>query len=529
MRLALRLFVAACALLGLLALLGVSCEAGDGGAAAPTGEDADRAAVGEPTPEPAPPLVVALTERPDSLDPHHARAAASLQILENVVDTLVQPDAELGFEPALAAAWEVSEDQRRWTFTLREDVTWHDGAPLTPADVVYSLERIREESPHAWRLDPVTEVRVAGERRVVVEVAQPTPDLLARLGAFKGTAIIPAGSVAPGERLEALVGTGPFRLEGQKRSDEDEIRQVELRAAEGFWGDGPQLDAVTFDVHPDAGAAASALRAGGAHLAVDLPVAESSRLAGDEDLVVEATPSNDVWYVGLNHRRAPLDDLRVRRALALGLDRSVVARAARGGAATVNQTPMPPGTRWHVDHAPFSRDRERARELLTAAGVEVLELDVLAAEEHADSVAVAEALARQWRHHINVAVRPRMVDAATWRTELADRSFDAFVSGAIAGFDPEGFLAAPHHRDGVRNVHGFARREVDALIEAARVATDPGRRRELTAAAVERVVDAVSLLYLYNPDVVHVWRSELHDHAVRTDRALRLERVRLER
>ena len=80
-------------------------------------------------------IVVAIAGEPDQLDPHKTTAYFSFEVLENVFDTLVEPDANLEMRPALAESWEVSPDQRTWTFRLRPDVEFHDGTPLTADDV----------------------------------------------------------------------------------------------------------------------------------------------------------------------------------------------------------------------------------------------------------------------------------------------------------------------------------------------------------------------------------------------------------
>src|SRR5690606_21011859 len=90
-------------------------------------------------------LVAGIAGEPDQLDPHITTAYASFQVLENVYDTLVVPDAEGEFQPSLATEWETSDDGLTWTFTLRDDVVFHDGSEFTSADVVYSYNRIIDD------------------------------------------------------------------------------------------------------------------------------------------------------------------------------------------------------------------------------------------------------------------------------------------------------------------------------------------------------------------------------------------------
>ena len=104
-------------------------------------------------------LVAAIAGEPDQLDPHKTSAYFSFEVLENVYDTLVEPDANLEMRPALAESWDVTPDQLTWTFHLRRGVTFHDGSPFTADDVVYSYRRIIDEKlANADKFSAVTDV-----------------------------------------------------------------------------------------------------------------------------------------------------------------------------------------------------------------------------------------------------------------------------------------------------------------------------------------------------------------------------------
>ncbi len=102
-------------------------------------------------------LIAAIAGEPDQLDPQKTSAYFSFEVLENVFDTLVEPDEDLEMRPALAESWEVSPDQLTWTFHLRKGVTFHDGSPFTADDVVYSYRRIIDEKlSNAYKFSAVT-------------------------------------------------------------------------------------------------------------------------------------------------------------------------------------------------------------------------------------------------------------------------------------------------------------------------------------------------------------------------------------
>jgi peptide/nickel transport system substrate-binding protein len=187
-------------------------------------------------------LIAAIAGEPDQLDPHKSTAYFSFEVLENVFDTLVEPDADLRMRPALAQSWEVSPDQLTWTFRLRPDVTFHDGRPLTAEDVVYSYRRIIDEKlANSDKFSAVTDVTAPDPHTVVIALSRPTPNLLTNLGGFKGMAIVQRENVESGAIATHPIGTGPFSFVGATSGD-----SITLTANPDFWGGPPQIAGVTY-------------------------------------------------------------------------------------------------------------------------------------------------------------------------------------------------------------------------------------------------------------------------------------------
>jgi peptide/nickel transport system substrate-binding protein len=514
-------FRALLALFAALALVVAAC--GEGDPVEGLNGDEDAAEPGDEAEATGGTLVAAISGEPDQLDPHLTTAYASFQILENVYDTLVQPDAELQFEPALATDWVVSDDQLTWTFNLREDVTWHDGDPFTSADVVYSYERIMDEetgAANAWRFAAVEEVSAPDDMTVEIRVSAPSPNLLANIGSFKGMAIIKEGS--DGEIGEEPMGTGPFRF-----ADYAEGQSLSLEANEDYWGDGPHVDGVEFRFISEGTVALTGLRSGEVHWTDNIPAQDVEGVLGDGDVESDSVPSNDYWYFALNHEREPFDDVNVRRALAFGFDREQVTQAAQFDAATVNQTAVPADSFWHTAYDPYDHDPDQARELLEEAGVTDLTVDLMVTNEYEETIQAAQVLESQWSE-IGVTTEIRTLDFAGWLDEQGEGNFDAFLLGWLGNIDPDDFYYAQHHSEGAFNFHGYANPQVDQWLDEAREETDEDTRKGLYDQAVNVIVDEASYVYLYNPDVVQAWSPSVTDYEVRADRAIRFENVRLE-
>ena len=494
---------------------GTAADADDGataeddGGAGSTGEEA-----------PAGTFVAAISSQPDQLDPHQTTAYPSFQVLENVYDTLVVPNAEtLEMEPSLATDWEVSDDNLTWTFHLREGVTFHDGSELDSADVAYSLNRIiDEELANAYRFGTVESIEATDPLTVTITVSEPTPNMLANVGAFKGMAILPEGAAEEHDLATEAVGTGPFTLE---RMGPD---GVTLAAFDDYWGEGPNVEGVEFRFISEPTTALTELQTGNVHWTDNVPPQQIDSLGGEEGVVVETVPSTDYWYWTANFAVEPFDDPLVREALAFAIDRESIAQAAAFGAATVNQTAIPADSVWHHDYAPYSYDPERAQQLLDEAGVTDLSMGLMVTDEFPETVTVAEVIASNLAD-VGVDVEIQTETFATWLDRQGQGDYDAFMLGWLGNLDPFDYYHSQHLCEGSNNYQGYCNEAVDEALTAAANETDSDVRKELYDEAVEQIVDDGSYWFLYNPDVVQAWRADVSGYTIRPDSAINFETV----
>jgi peptide/nickel transport system substrate-binding protein len=461
-------------------------------------------------------LVAAVSAQPDTFDPHTTSAYPSFQVLENVYDTLVVPNAEdLSMEPSLAESWATSDDGLAWTFTLRDGVTFHDGSAFDSADVVYSYDRIiGEDLSHSSRFANVRSVEAPDARTVVINLTRPTPNLLAQLGAFKGTAILPEGAAEAIDLTTEANGTGPFRLESSDASS------TVLTAFEDHWGGAPRVRGVEFRYIIEPAAAAEALEDGEVHWTDNVPPDQIESLSGDDEVELRTTVSVDYAYMTMNYAVPPFDDPLVRQAIATAVDREEVAERARPGAARVNQTAIPEDSSFFYDYAPFRTDEAAARQMLEQAGVgKPLAMGLMVTDEFPDSVTAARVIAGQLEP-IGIDVEVEVLDFASWLDRQAAGEFDALLLSWLGNIDPAAFYESQHLTDGPNNYQGYSNAEVDALLREASVTLDEDARKELYDRAAKHIVDDVSYLYLYNPDVVQAWVPGLTGYEVRADRAI---------
>ncbi|MDM4761497.1 ABC transporter substrate-binding protein [Galbitalea sp. SE-J8] len=467
-------------------------------------------------------LRAAIAGEPDQLDPQKTSSYFSFEVLENVFDTLVEPDENLEMQPALATSWDLSDDQLVWTFHLRSGVTFQDGTPFTAADVVYSYDRIIDDKlANSWRFSTVTDVTAVDDSTVTITVSAPTPNLLSSIGGFKGMAIVEKANVESGDIATKPIGTGPFALASYTPGD-----SIELTANPHYWGGAPKIDGIDYTFVSEGSTAIAALKAGEIDWTDSIPAQQLDSLKSDDSLTVGTTPSNDYWYLAMNEKRAPYDDVRVRQAIAYAVDRDAIAQVAAYGTATVNELAIPKGSAWYTKYDTYSTDIDKARSLLAAAGVGPFTMDLLVSSDYPETVSAAQLIADELQP-LGITVKIRTLDFASWLDEQDSGHFDMLMMGWLGNIDPDDFYYSQHHTGGGSNAQGYSNPEVDKLLDAGRTETDVDARKKIYAQAATIIADDVSYLYLYNPSVIQAYSTKLSGYVVRGDRAVRFRDVSL--
>ena len=470
-------------------------------------------------------LTAAIAGEPDQLDPHVTTAYFSFQVLENVYDTLIEPDVNLEMQPALAESWETSEDQLTWTFHLAEGVTWHDGSDFTADDVVYSYTRIMEEElAPSWRFSTVESVTAPDDQTVEITVSEPSPNLLANLGGYKGVAIVQEANVEAGDITTAPVGTGPFRL-----TDYTSGSAITLEANEDYFGDAPAIGGVEFRFISEPTTAMASLQSGDVHWTDNVPPQQVASLGDEDGLELGQVGSNDYWYLALNQAREPFDQVEVRQAISYAIDREGITEATMFGNATVNQTAIPESSSWYTAYDTYSFDPGQATSLLEGAGVDPgsIELEIMVSTDYPETVQAAQIISSQLSD-IGITSEIKSLDFGAWLDEQGQGNYGMLMMGWLGNIDPDDFYYSQHHTDGANNYQGYSNPEVDALLEQGRTETDEAARQQIYDEVATTIADDVSYIYLYNPDVVQAWSTGVQGYEVMPNRAIRFRDVTLD-
>lgn len=473
-------------------------------------------------------LKAAISADPQGFDPHLTSAYSSFQVLENVYDTLVTVDENLNMIPSLATSWEVSEDNLTWTFHLQEGVKFHNGRLLSADDVVYSYQRIMNPdtgSGCSWRFSSVESVDAPDAMTVVIRVKSPSPNLLNMIGGYKGMAIVPKEIVEDETVNTTPIGTGPFKFVEYVPGD-----RVVLEANPDYWeAEKPYLDGVTFKIIPEETVLLTNLLTGEVDWAGALPPQQVTELATSGEVIVDKVSGNDYWYIGLNLKREPFGDVRVRQAIAYAINRDEVAMGAKWDTATANQGAIPNTSFWYSDYQPYTQNLEKARQLLADAGYpNGFKTEFMVTNFYEETVRAAQVLQAQLAQ-IGINAEIRTLEWGAWLEDEGKGNFDMYIMGWIGNLDPDEFYYSAQHTGEVFNFTGYSNPTLDELLDKGRVETDVDVRKEIYTEVAKIVIDDAPYVFLYNPANVNAWQPYVRGYYTRSDSAINFENTWLDR
>ncbi|MBO0812646.1 MAG: ABC transporter substrate-binding protein, partial [Microlunatus sp.] len=280
-----------------------------------TGSTADNA-----QPQAGGDLVMARAEEPTSLVPWVPTDNASIWTIEEIYDTLLVPAADgKSVKPSLATSWKQSADKLSWTFTLRKGVTFSNGAPLTSADVKFSIDQAsNKDNPFAFINDVIDSVSTPDDHTVVIKTKQPWSPLPADMALYANS-IVPKdfGGMSEDQFAKKPIGTGPFAFDHWTKGQE-----IKLVKNPKYWMPGrPYLNSVTFTVVTDSNTRATQLQSGQAQINEFPAYSSIQGLEGKNGIQVGKFQSSRTDYLVMNNDKKPFDDINVRKAIAQSVDR----------------------------------------------------------------------------------------------------------------------------------------------------------------------------------------------------------------
>ena len=447
-------------------------------------------------------LTVASTSDAVSLSPHDTNDQPSARVMRQIYDTLIVQNEELEVEPGLAESW-TQIDELTWEFNIRPGVVFHNGDPLTAADVVFTLNSLRDPAvaaPGAFILGFVESVEAVDDLTVRVTTEAPFAPILAHL-AHTATSVLNERAVTEaGEDYgtEVVVGTGPFKF-----VEWEIASQIVLDRNDDWWGGDVLPERVVFRPITEGTVRAIELEAGAVDIAYDLQTSprDAMRALENPNLITTETPTLATAYVGFNAQKEPFDDVRVRQAINYAVDVEPMIDAILegiGGVATSPISDMVFGA--HTDLDAYEYDPERARALLAEAGYGDGFSTSLWTNDNPIRIQIAEIMQAQLGD-VGIDVDVQVLEWSTYLADTAAGAHDMFILGwvTVTGDADYGLYALFHSSQfgSAGNRTFWSSDRVDELLELGRTEADPELRVQYYLEAQEIIAEEAPWVFLY--------------------------------
>lgn len=448
-------------------------------------------------------------DEPDTLDPALVTDSTSAEYVVHIFSGLVSLDANLLVAPDLAERWEISPDGRTYTFYLRSGTRFQNGRELDAMDVVYSLERAcdpRTGSPVAsvylgdiaganeklsGRATTISGVKAVDQRTVKITITEPTATFLAKL-TYSTAFVLDRSNVESDSWPSRPNGSGPFRL--QELSSE----RIVLQRNEYYYRDPPRLEEVVYSL---SGGSPMSMYENGELDMVYVGPADVERVRDPSNVLsaeLTMVPQLDIQYLGINVNRPPFDDVKVRQAFSLAIDREKITSVVWKGMRAPAEGIVPPGTPNFQRAGPLlAFDPEGARRLLAESrygGPSALPSVTLSIGTlDTELPPVIEALVAMYRDNLGVDI------AVEGSADVLADDPQMYSIGWIADYpDPENFVDILFHTNSGLNHMHYSNPQVDRLLESARVETIQKRRQDLFLEAESLIVSDAPWVPLWN-------------------------------
>lgn len=403
-------------------------------------------------------ITIGIPQDLDSLVPSLSQGAGTQEILFNIYEGLYKPDSEGNLVPAVASGYTMTEDGLVYTFTLREGVKFHNGNPVTAADVKYSIETcagLNGGEPVISAFSNIVSVETPDEGTVVITLKESSSSFMAILSTVEA-AIVPEGA----QDLETNpVGTGPYRFVSRSLQE-----NVELERFDEYWGEPAHIRNITLKVIADSDAIVMNLQGGAVDMIARISTAQAAAL-GEGFTVLEGT-MNLVQAVYLNNAAAPFDNEKVRQALCYAVDKQEILDFVSEGKGTpVGSSMFPAFGKYYMEELNdlYTVDLEKAKALLEEAGYpDGFTFTMKVPSNYQQHIDTAQVIAEQLKQ-IGVTANIELIEWETWLSDVYQgRDFEATVVGVDASTLTAGAMLSRFRSDAHNNFTNYSNADYDA-------------------------------------------------------------------
>lgn len=449
-------------------------------------------------------LVIAVDADVDTLHPTDFSTTVELNILDQIYDTLMymNPDGTEDPEPRIAESYEISEDGLDYTFHLRDDVTFHDGTPVTVDDVVFSLELYKESEYQGSQISMMASVEAVDESTVVCHLDSPyAPFLQGILSPFICSKDYYEED--PDAFVTSPIGSGPYKFVSRSTGS-----NVILTANEDYYRGAPVIKDITFEVIPDVATKAIALQTGEVSFAeVDSSVL--SQLEANPAISIDEVSTSGFAYISMNTEKEPFSDPRVRQAINYAVDRENLVQVCYDGKAEVNSNICAKHRfGYSDDQMQYTYDPEKAKELLAEAGITTpYNLgELLVAEKYSNLATVIQNDLKAVGLEVTISVK----EFNAYISDLTSGNYDITALVMTLEGDTQTLeMAFITDYIGTANNARYSDPEMDELFNQTRTETDTEKRAALFGQILSKAQDEAIYAILCNPLTLYAYSADL--------------------
>ncbi len=449
-------------------------------------------------------LVIAVDADVDTLHASDFSTTVEMDVLNQIYDTLMymNPDGAHEPEPRIAESYEISEDGTAYTFHLRDDVTFHDGTPLTAADVKFSLELYQQSAYQGSQVTGLSSVETPDDYTVICHLENAyAPFLLGVCSVHIASKAYYEAS--PEQFASAPIGSGAYRYAGRNKGS-----NLTLEAYEDYYRGAPSIKTVTFEIIPDASTKAIALQTGEVNFA-EIQSASMIQLQANPAITIAEVPTSGFAYISMNLEQEPFDDVRVRQAINYAINRENLVAICYDGEAEVNSNICSKERfGYSDDQFQYTYDPEKAKELLAEAGITTpYNLGtLLVAEKYANIATVVQNDLRA----VGLDVTIEMEEFNAYLDNLTSGNYGITALNMTLEGDTQMLeMAFMTEYIGTANNARYSDEEMDALFTSAAAETDAEKRAEIYDEIFTKAQDEAIYAVLCNPLILYAYSTDL--------------------
>ena len=441
-------------------------------------------------------LSIGVVSDPVTLDPAFSASFFETQVLYNLHETLLVAKPDGTVVPGLASF--TMKDPLTYAFTLRDNLTFHDGTKLDAEACRANIARYVDPATGSIRrsdFGPFKAVTVTGPTSFEITLTAPYAPLPLVLTNRAGMMVSPTAIQRLGADFATqAVGCGPWKLASWTKNAE-----LVLEKFPGYWQGAPQnFDRLVYRPLPDETVRLANLRSGTLQLIDGVPPQAVAGLAREAGIRVSQIPTLGFTAFAFNCTRAPFADARVRQAFTAAVDPEVMQRVVYFGTGRVSHGPLSPAVGWAFDDQAtgIKPDPERAKALLQAAGVASPLPVAITVTNSPQMVRIAQTMQAQ-AGAAGFKVEVRQIDPTSLITVLRQRDFDLCMAPWSGRYDPDGNTFNYFTKDGPNNFAGWQSDEVTATLQQARSESDQARRAATYRTAQARIIEEAPMLFVH--------------------------------